>query len=736
MRDALKWTVIVGTFLLPCIPLIVTGSLFFSYITGKNFVFRIIVEIIFAAWALLALYDKKYRPRFSWVAAAFTVFVGSIFVADIFGVAPAKSIWSNFERMEGFVTLAHLLMYFVVAGSVLTSEKLWARFFIVSLATAALISLYAFAQLAGLVGIAQGGVRIDATLGNAIYMAAYMLFSAFIALFMLAKSPQTGARVLYGGLALVFMFLLVQTATRGTIIGLVGGLLTAGLYGAFFSRDNRTARRVALGVVALLLVVSGLFYAVRNSAFVQQSPILNRVASISPEAGRTRVTIWSIALEGVKERPILGWGQSNFDYVFDAHYQSSLYAQEPWFDRVHNIVLDWLIAGGIVGFLAYLAIWIAVWYALRHRSRVAPYGECFSVVERAVLFGLLVGYGLHNMFVFDNLISYFFFVTILALAHTRAAKEIPRLSAVRVDERIVTHVAAPVVGIVLCLSLYYVNVPNIRAAGGIIDALSSLDAAVKNKRITVTEYNVRLMRGLDAFKQALASHSFADQEIREQIALTAQRVYLDTKANTETKSAYITLAESELQKQVDERPGAARMHAFFGTFYRTIGQTDKALEQLAIVRAISPNKQSILFDIGATYIARKEYDTAKEVLKEAFMRAPEYDEARAYYIVAAIYAGDDALVAELSAPPYDALYREHDLILQTYYLLKNYDRVLQLLMARIEKNPDDVQLRVSYAAVQYERGDTASAVETLQRAIKDFPKFKTTGEQYINEIKK
>src|SRR3989338_6169358 len=313
-------------------------------------------------------------------------------------------------------------------------------------------------------------------------MAAYMLFHVFIALFLFMRSERVGMRLLYGALALVFAFLLVLTATRGAIIGLVGGIL----------------------------------YTVRNTAYIQQHPIWSRIASISLSAGATRFTIWSIALEGVKERPLLGWGQSNFDYVFDRYCEPSLYAQEPWFDRVHNIVLDWLIAGGVLGLAAYLALWCSALYALLVRGT-----ERFSLAERSILLGLLVGYGLHNLFVFDNLISYFFFVTILALVHTRVATVIPRVLAFHIDKTVVTQVVAPAIAVVLCLSLFYVNVPGIAAAGDLIDALTVVDTAARRPGMPADEYNALLMRGLDEFTQAISRNSFAAQEIREQLALTA-----------------------------------------------------------------------------------------------------------------------------------------------------------------------------------------------------------------------
>ncbi|MBI4086498.1 O-antigen ligase family protein [Candidatus Kaiserbacteria bacterium] len=750
MRDALKWIVIAGIFLLPFVPLLApdprfpvgwfVGQFFFPYITGKNFVFRIIVEVVFAAWVLLALYEKAYRPRFSWIFASLAAFVFVIFLADLLGETPAKSLWSNYERMEGWVTLIHLLLYFIVVGSVFNSEVWWNRFFNTSLAAASLVSAVGLLQIAGVLKIAQGGVRIEAGLGNAIYLAVYLLFHVFIALHLFARAKRNGLRVLYSTLALICMFLVVQTGTRGTILGLAAGLLAAGVYALVFSKGNTVVRRSGIVGVTAVLVLTGIFYMVRYTPFVEQSPILGRVASIFSlkDALSTRSTIWNLALEGVKERPLLGWGQSNFDYVFDAHYKPSLYAQEPWFDRVHNIALDWLIAGGMIGFAAYLWIWIAALYSLACKPNTSGGREYFSIAERSLFIGLFVGYGIHNIAVFDNLISYFLFATLLAFLHARLVREVPHTTVPKrsVDIRadVVERVALPLVTAALCLSLYFVNVPSMAAAKDILDAFEWMDIASKTNGGALVSYDALLAGGLGEFKSALARGSFANQEIREQLALVAERVYVDPRASVSIKLAFIGLAESELQRQVQEQPNQARMHAFLGAFYKIIGEKEKALEQFAVVERLSPNKQRTLFDIGSLHIDQGDYVRAKETFKKAFELAPEYGDARMYYIVAALYADDAALVSELSAPPYDALYRESDVILETHYVLKHYDIVLSLLDARIEKSPSDPQLRILKATVQRESGDTTGAIGTLRSAANDISGFRPQAEQLIREM--
>src|SRR5688572_14827432 len=101
----LRYIAIGGIFLIPFVPLIISPSLFFPFITGKNFAFRIIVEIIFFAWLILALRDSAYRPKVSWISYALLFFLAVVGIADIFSENAFKSFWSNFERMEGYVTL-------------------------------------------------------------------------------------------------------------------------------------------------------------------------------------------------------------------------------------------------------------------------------------------------------------------------------------------------------------------------------------------------------------------------------------------------------------------------------------------------------------------------------------------------------------------------------------------------------------------------------------------------------
>ena len=234
-----------GVYLVPFIPLVISATLFFPFITGKGFAFRILIEVIFALWVLLALRDPAYRPRLTLPSIAVATFLIVIFLADVFGANPHKSLWSNYERMEGFVALIHLGAFFLVASSTLREEKWWRRLFHTSVAVSIIIAIYGIFQLAGVIVINQGGVRLDGTFGNAAYLAAYMLLHAFLTLFLIAshRSPSMFLKCYLTVALLLQFFTLYHTATRGAMVGLIAGLFLTALLIAIFERESKRLRK-------------------------------------------------------------------------------------------------------------------------------------------------------------------------------------------------------------------------------------------------------------------------------------------------------------------------------------------------------------------------------------------------------------------------------------------------------------------------------------------------------------
>lgn len=274
----IRYLILGGIFLTPFLVLIVASSLFFPFITGKNFAFRILVEVIFALWLILTIFDKNYRPKKSWILITFTSFLIVFTLSSIFGENFYRSFWSNYERMEGLITYLHLFAFFLILISVMNPlrqsadgrERLWKWFFNISLFVSVIVGIYGLLQFA----IHQGNGRVDATLGNPTYLAIYMIFHIFLAL-MIFFQEKRWFRWFYLPVAVFGLINLYYTATRGAILGLIGGFILALILIILFY-PTKKAKLLSASFFGLIIILIVVFLFFKDSQFIKQSPVLSR----------------------------------------------------------------------------------------------------------------------------------------------------------------------------------------------------------------------------------------------------------------------------------------------------------------------------------------------------------------------------------------------------------------------------------------------------------------------------
>ena len=772
LNTFLRRLILIGVFAVPFIPFIVSSSMFFPFITGKNFAFRIIVGIIFAAWAILAFKDASYRPKKSPVLMAFAFFIGVITLANVFGENPYRSFWSNYERMEGLIAHLHLFAYFLVATSVLTAEKLWHRFFYTSFGVNLAVIVFSFFQLAGKLPINQGGVRVDATFGNTTYLAVYLLFNVFLLAFYLLRTPSSDSgndraifpligagigslvvawslnapfyayflsvigiliaafplflffRALNGKIFLWFLlladiFVIYRTETRGAILGLLGGALVSAALITFFNRQNKTVRNWAAGAMAGILILAGVFIAIKDSEFVRQNSTLSRFASISliEATTKSRFMVWNMSYQGFKENPVLGWGQDNFIVVFGKYYNPGMWGQEPWFDRSHNVFFDWLIAGGALGLLSYLSLFGAAVYML-WRSRN------FSIAEKSIFSGLFAGYFFQNLFVFDNLTSYIMFFSVLGLISVLGRNEVPipqkNSAQTPISSSGAHYLFTPAILAAFVLVFYFANVKPAMASRYLIRALSGHQEGVS--------------KNLEYFKKVFELDTFGSGEAREQLIQTAVRLKT-TNAPEELKKEFFVLAGDQMLAQIKKSPADVRYELYLGSFLGSFGAYDEAIKHLSRARELSPKKQQILFELGSVYINKGEPAKGLAYLKEAYDYAPEYEEAASIYAAGLIYARQTAEADALLKETYGTVLVSDDRIIGAYFAKGMYERVISIRKNDLEKSPDDQQARLSLALAYLQSGEREGAIRELQEVIRRDSSFKEEGEYYISEIR-
>lgn len=707
-----RWVTLGALFIIPFIPLYVDNTIFFPFITGKGFAFRMLVEIAFAGWVILAIADKTYRPRFSWILLIFGLFTTWMAIANFFAVNPHKAFWSNFERMDGWVTLAHLFIFFVVTAAILGADKLWQKWWLTFIGASALVCGYGFLQLFHLAAIHQGSTRLDASLGNSEYLAGYLLFAIAITLwqaFEMKDKKQKMLRWVLIVLAAVQVVILVGTGTRGTLIGFI---VAAG-FGTLLwliEAGKRGRQGAAVALVSLVVLVGG-FLSIQHSTFITQNPVLSRFSSLSSKDLEVRFTIWNMALEGVKERPIVGWGQEGFNYVFNKYYNPSLYGQEPWFDRVHNLYLDWLIAGGIPALLLFLALFASAAFGLYRGSASRP--------ERILLLSAFVAYGVQALVVFDNLFTYVPFAAMLALAHTARSKPIPALEHVpEPSTQTVSSVVVPVAGVALLVVLWVVNMPGIMSGKDLIKALtpsSGVDAQ------------------LAYFKQAAADKGFASQEINEQLLQFAVGSASTANIPNATKMSIASYAVEEMKAEVARAPHDARLRTQLATLYRNIGDYPSALKESAIAVQYAPTKQSILVEQGIEAWQSGDIKTARALFDKLYQLDTRYDQGAVYAAVGRIINGDVAGGKALLKEHFGSEIVGESILIPAYYEIKDWPDLIATLTI-YAKNRGDAAAGFQLAAAYNESGNRMQAIQVIRDTMKAHPEATAQGTSFLKQL--
>ncbi len=709
-----RWVTIGALFIIPFLGLYIANSMYFPFITGKNFAFRILVEIAFAGYLVLIACDKRYRPRFSWTLVWYKALVVWMIIANALAVNPHKGFWSNYERMDGWVTLGHLYLLLIVISAVLSTEKLWRKWWLTFIGGNALVCVYGLAQMAGIAVIHQSSTRIDATIGNAEYFAGYLLFALAVTLWQAFETrTKEFAWLRYSlfALAIVQFVLLFATGTRGTLIGVLGGAFLGSIL--WMIESGKQQRKIAAGVfVALLLVVAGLF-AVKDVPSVQNNPNISRLTSVFSlkQALGPRITIWSMAVEGIKEKPLTGWGQEGYNYVFNKYYEPSLYGQEPWFDRAHNMFLDWAIAGGIPALVLFLL-------ALGS-SAIALYRSPASRFERIFLLSTLAAYAIQGLVVFDNLFTYFPFIAIIAMAHMASSRpikimeKIPEITDARLDT-----IVAPSALIVGGLLVWFVNVPSVLGATRIIDALTPSNSPEAR---------------LESFKSAIQANGLAHQEITEQLISYASQEASNSATSQATRQALVTYAGEQMNAEIAHAPMDARLHLQYALFFRAIRDFKDAAQESGQARLFSPRKQSIILEQGVGSFQEGDYVKAKEYFTEAYQLDTNNKEAAAYIAGALIANNDVAAGKALLMQVFGTTTIDQSILLVAYYQIKDWDNLVEIIKIKLA-NDKTAATGFQLAAAYAQAGRIQDAIAQVRATIVAHPEAAAQGNGMLQQL--
>lgn len=338
--------------------------------------------------------------------------VAAYLISTMFSVARFVSWWGSYQRLQGTYTFLSYVTIALLAAAHLRRPEQIRRLQHVVILTSLPIAIYAVLQHRGLDPLPWGGdtrTRVTANAGNAIFLGAHLILAFFFTVkaiyssfsYLLRPGGKEAARghdlpaALEGG---AYLFVLVVqsvailwTQSRGPWLGLFAGFYLFVLL-TFSALRPRNYQKLASAWVGLgVLGVAALLALNTLPALepLRELPYVGRLAQLlDPESvtGQVRFYIWEgasqlvapheplVAPDGEADamnplRPLVGYGPETMWVGFNRFYPPGLAHVEqrnasP--DRAHNETWDSLVITGLLGFLAYISLFIGIFYwALR-----------------------------------------------------------------------------------------------------------------------------------------------------------------------------------------------------------------------------------------------------------------------------------------------------------------------------------------------------------------------------------
>jgi tetratricopeptide (TPR) repeat protein len=178
------------------------------------------------------------------------------------------------------------------------------------------------------------------------------------------------------------------------------------------------------------------------------------------------------------------------------------------------------------------------------------------------------------------------------------------------------------------------------------------------------------------------------------------------------------------------------VHVFLTSFYRGIGQIDRAREEAVRARELSPQKPHIILEQGIVEYQAGNLDAFTAFAKEAYDLAPQSADMQTFYAVARMLQGAglaevETIVSSTTWPQFAS----NNFALQSADRVQANDVLEKMLRTRIEAAPADPQLRVGLSSVQYRAGNVEGAIATLEQGIADIPSLQQPASCYIENLR-
>lgn len=410
---------------------LVLAPLFFNSYSSRTFepdkiaLVRSIALIIATAWAVKLIEERGLRwevvafnPRHKFesfrqlpLALPVAALLAVTLLSTLLSLTPRISFWGSYTRLQGtYTTLAYLVVFAAVAVNLRRKEQV-ERLVNTVIYASLPVSLYGVMQRLRIDPLPWGedtSQRITSTLGNAIFIAAYLIMVVPLTAMRIAQTFRAILReeagltrniilaavyVFTGAMQLVAIWF---SGSRGPWLGLLAGMFFWAILMSLAFRQKKVTLGILglAGVAAAFLITlnipNGPLESLRQTTSLGR---LGRVFEVQDGTSKVRVLIWKGAVDLILPhdpivypggrpdpfnllRPIVGYGPESMYVAYNRFYPAEIgqyEARTATPDRSHNETFDALVTTGVLGLVAYLTVFAAViYYGLKWLGLITP----------------------------------------------------------------------------------------------------------------------------------------------------------------------------------------------------------------------------------------------------------------------------------------------------------------------------------------------------------------------------
>jgi len=724
--------------------LYISKGLLFPYITSKQLPFNIIMELLFAFWAVFMLRYPEYRPKRSFISYGLLAYFLAILASCFISVDFNLSFWGDAERMLGFFHLAHFLIFYFILITVFRTWKEWRLLFQASVVIATIVSL-----------IGLFGQNTFSTIGNTAYVSGYLIFSIYFIILLFFRTQNKQLRWLYILPLIPMLIEFWRMRTSGAIIGLsLSVLLMFLLFG--LSHINKKIRRGSLVVFVVAVIAIIWIFTQSNAAWFQNSFLKNLTSQ--KVTFQTRLISWRGAAADFKYHPILGTGFGNYAIIFDKHFTSDFYnytTGDTYFDRAHNNLIDITSTTGLIGLVTYLSIFVAVLFYLwrefklnGRRPSAEPGG--LNNIEIIITISLIAAYFIQNLAIFDSFSTLLGLISILGFVYWLDFRRDAGAQEERTHRFVIKNDNIEIVcliGFIIIAYIFanYYNVKTWKMFTGSIDGYAQI-------------VNGDLVSGVESYKNSLSGRPMERDARVTLINLIASNPTMLSNLTSQQAQDIFDFVISLAEKNVASNPGDSMMEMQLAQIldtaarynYRNIEKfnfySSQAIAAIDASIAASPGRATTYFVKAQMQLVRMENDEAVATMKTGIALNPNFYEghcrlAQIYFIIKDTKYDKDKgeeLNNCVDTGGSEQLTSDALLKLAINYYSDNKDFVRAAILSERLATISDADPEVWYnlAKIYMVIGNTAKADESFQKAKildssltdADWQKFKSTVE--------